>query len=374
MVSQILISNFLNISISTKYLIYSINQFIIGTFSYCLYVTSYLLMLESTTSSYHTLFSNIHLSIYVVGEIFVLIPSYFIRDWEINNWIVIGFTAIAILISLVYLTESPKWLVSQNRLTDAGKLFKKIALMNGKTSESFDTKFMETEQWIQSGTNSKLHQEQNKSNIKEMFTQICLPLKFNLIKLILLACVWLSLNLLYYGVSLGVTSIDSINPYLMYLFSSIAEFCGYMLCLINDRIGRRKALMIYFILSGIICITISFIPRNKDLTNNSKVIIDAAIIITLASIGKCMASAAFNTCYVFTANFYPTNVRNFAFSLISCIGNIGKFNLILNLIIQSICVYFLLKVLFSLLKSIYQKRFGNSYPILYLEALHFLVV
>jgi hypothetical protein len=36
-----------------------------------------------------------------------------------------------------------------------------------------------------------------------------------------------------------------------------------------------------------------------------------------------MASAAFNTCYAFTANFYPTNVRNFAFTFISCIGNIG---------------------------------------------------
>jgi MFS family permease len=321
LVSQLLISNLIQISISTKYIIYAINQFIIGTFSYCLYVTSYLLMLESTTRSYHTIFSNIHLSIYVVGEIFVLIPSYFIRDWEINNWIIIGFTAIAILISLKFLTESPKWLVSLNRLTDAGNLLKKIAVMNGKQmSESFDKKLIETEKCIPQSS-SKVEQKQN---LKAMLKQICLPVKFNLIKLILLACVWLSLNLLYYGVSLGVTSIDSINPYLMYLFSSIAEFCGYMLCLINDRIGRRKALMIYFLLSGIICITISFIPRNQDLNNNTKVIIDAAIIITLASIGKCMASAAFNTCYVFTANFYPTNVRNFAFSLISCIGNIGN--------------------------------------------------
>ncbi len=86
--------------------------------------------------------------------------------------------------------------------------------------------------------------------------------------------------------SLGVTSIDSVNPYLMYLFSSIAEFCGYLLCLVNDKIGRQRVLIIYFLLSGIICITISFIPRNQDLTDKTKVLTDSAIIITLASIGK----------------------------------------------------------------------------------------
>jgi nitrate/nitrite transporter NarK len=111
----------------------------------------------------------------------------------------------------------------------------------------------------------------------------------------------------------------------MFIFSCIAELFGYLICTINDRIGRKKAIMIYFILSGIICLVTSFVPRNQDLNNKDKVIADAVIIIILVSIGKCMASAAFNTCYVFTAEYYQTNVRNFAILFVSCIGNIGGF-------------------------------------------------
>ena len=323
LISQILISNFMNISVTAKYIIYTINQFIIGIFAYCLYVTSYLLLIESTTQAYRTLFSNIHLSIYVFGEFFVLIPSYLWKDWEINNWILLGVTVISILISIVFLNESPRWLISQNRPKDALVVLKKIAIVNRKqlnlNNESIELKDKDSENSIQESFT-----KEEKLDMKLMFKQICFPVKSNLIKLILLTGVWLSLNLLYYGVSLGVTSIDSINPYLMYIFSSIAEFLGYMLCIINDKIGRRRALIIYFLISGIICLVVSFIPRNEDLDDNSKVIADAAIIITLVSIGKCMASAAFNTCYLFTAEFYPTNVRNFAFSFISCIGNVGK--------------------------------------------------
>ena len=87
LISQILMSGFINISIDVKFSIYCVNQIVIGIFGYCLYVTSYLLMQESTTNNYKTLFSNIHLIIYVIGELFVLLPSYIWKNWEINSWI-----------------------------------------------------------------------------------------------------------------------------------------------------------------------------------------------------------------------------------------------------------------------------------------------
>jgi MFS family permease len=328
LLSQILQSSFLNISITTKYVVYCVTQIIVGTFSYCLYVSSYVIVIESTTSSYHTLFSNVHLMIYVLGEILVLIPSYFIRNWEINNWIIIGFSFIGFFFTIFFLNESPRWLISQKRFKEAAKILNKIAMINGKKLDKkiqlkvFESDSLNGESKVmENEVNSTKYQN---SSVRTMLQLICSPAA-NLKKTALLTVVWFSLNLLYYGVSLGVTSIDSIDPYLMYLFSSIAEFCGYMLCFINNKISRRKSIVIFFTLSGIICLVISFIPRNADPTNKKKVIIDAAVVMILASIGKCVSSAAFNTCYLFTAEYYPTKVRSFAFMFISCIGNIGGF-------------------------------------------------
>ena len=51
----------LNISIYGRYIIYSITQFLIGSFVNCVYISSYVLLLELTTHRYHTIFSNIKL-------------------------------------------------------------------------------------------------------------------------------------------------------------------------------------------------------------------------------------------------------------------------------------------------------------------------
>ena len=324
--TQFLISGFLGVSIKVKYIIYCFSQLLIGLFCNCLYMTSYVLMIESTTHSYHTFFSNVHLSIYLLGELLVLIPSYFIRNWEINNWIVAGFTAISLIVVSFFLIESPRWLISQKRFQEAELIFKRIATINGKSWEAknFEMKIVNLEYSINENLIKKLEKKNENFGIKTMMKNICSP-KVNCKKSTLFSCVWFSLNLVYYGFSLGVASIVSVNPYLMFIFSCLAEFLGYLVCMMNYKIGRRKALIIYFLLTGFICLVISFEQGNinRNLGNEQKNVFNAVMIIILVSIGKCMASAAFNTCYVFTAENYETNVRNFALLFVSCIGNIG---------------------------------------------------
>ena len=56
------------LEINSKYLAYVISQFILGFTSYVLYVTSYVLLLEITSSKFSTIVSNINLYMYVVGD------------------------------------------------------------------------------------------------------------------------------------------------------------------------------------------------------------------------------------------------------------------------------------------------------------------
>lgn len=133
---------------------------------------------------------------------------------------------------------------------------------------------------------------------------------------------FIKFNVISIFVSLkGVTSISSnLDPYLMYLLSSIAEVIGYISCHLNDKFSRKRVMIFFLGTAGIMCLIVALIPKDvsSDLSVNS------ILVILFASIGKAMASAAFNSGYVFTTKLYPTSVRNTLVALVSSIGRTGS--------------------------------------------------
>ena len=112
---------------------------------------------------------------------------------------------------------------------------------------------------------------------------------------------------------IGITSIGDLNPYLAYLLSSIAELIGYASCHLNDKFNRKLMLIIFFGLTGVLCFSVTLIPISQTI-----------LVIVGASIGKAMAAAAFNSCYVYTSQLFPTNVRTTFLMFVSSIGRIGS--------------------------------------------------
>ncbi len=323
------------IRVNGRYIIYCISQFFVGLFVNCFYISSYVLLLELTTHRYHTVFSNIKLYIYVFGELIGMAISYFAKDWHIINYTLAGFSVFVTVLLGVLLPESPRWLVSQKRYADAFAAVKTIDKYNGnvlkvnklddnvKDDESFYACFGILSQNQKDSLDIGKKSESKKTTIMDMFRGIFTPTQ-TLLKTVLVSFMWITVSLLYYGVSFGITSIDQINPYLIYIFQCVAEVIGYTLCLINDKFGRRKTFSLYFIISGLSCLAVSLVPRNKDQTDSKKVLLDAVLIISLTSLGKCMTSAAFNTAFIFSSELYPTYVRNFVVLFFSCVGRIGS--------------------------------------------------
>ncbi len=128
------------------------------------------------------------------------------------------------------------------------------------------------------------------------------------------------MSLLYFGVSLGITSIDGINPYLVVILSAIAEAIGYSLCFFNSKYGHRKANMFYMTISAVVCLAVGLITSELNVANKFVKV----VIIILTVIGKCMVSASFNTCFIFSSEYYSTSVRNFALLFLSSFGCIGS--------------------------------------------------
>ena len=148
-----------------------------------------------------------------------------------------------------------------------------------------------------------------------LFKDIFVPRK-NLIKTSLLFYVWIALMLLYYGISLGVTSLDSVDPYLMYFLSTFAELIGYFCCYLNDFLGRKKTL------SGFFCVTAIVYALNAYLTVNETEEFSpkAIFLLVLSLLGKCAISGAYNLIYIYTSELYPAAMRNTALLFLVCFG------------------------------------------------------
>jgi MFS family permease len=208
------------LSFNTKYIIYVISQCSLGFTSYVLYVTSYVLLLEITSSKHSTLVSNVNLYLYVFGELLALIVAYLVQNWHTINYFLILYSIIIVLMAAFILPESPRYLIALKKYKNAFKVLKKIAKVNGTASKMLNENEMIALFQSDRSSSDSTRVENNRLDINEdnnllageinntekeltLFGYLTNPV-FNLIKTFLLTYLWIALSMIYYGVSLGI--------------------------------------------------------------------------------------------------------------------------------------------------------------------------
>lgn len=161
----------------------------------------------------------------------------------------------------------------------------------------------------------------------------------NCIKTLLLGYIWAALMLLYYGISLGVMTVELVDPYLMYFLSSLVEFAGNLVCYLNDVFGRKKMLIGFFLTPTVIYAIIVFITitTNSNMDQEDASVFASIVMMCLALIGKCAVSGAYNISYIYTAELHPTYTRNTALLFLNCLGSVSsliapQINMLKNLV------------------------------------------
>jgi len=130
--------------------------------------------------------------------------------------------------------------LANNRAEEANPILKKIAKVNGiksyvtPTTNDTEEKLLVDNKWLNANGSSS-QDDATKSSAEDssvseefdfrMVKYLVTPVN-NLIKTSILLYIWAALMLLYYGISLGVLSVDLVNPYLMYILSVVAEILG----------------------------------------------------------------------------------------------------------------------------------------------------
>ena len=245
---------------------------------------------------YNTLLANFFSIPLAFGELVVPLVAYVAKDWRTLQWTISAGTFL--FLACWFLPESPRWLIANGRLDEARDVVGKIAKKN---------KVVLTDKALESAagnTEEEKGGEGGQYGIMDIFSP---PVR--VITVVMFIC-WPATTLGYFGLSLSMGDLSD-DTLVNFIISAFVEIPSYIfLVLVVDIWGRKPLLTFTLTLSGISCIIAGFLPKGVGR-------------LAMAVVGKFLVSAAFNMTYMYTAELYPTVIRNTAVGACSTMARIG---------------------------------------------------
>ncbi|NXK48986.1 S22AD protein, partial [Chauna torquata] len=231
---------------------------------------------------------------FAIGQMILAGLSYGIRNWRLLE--IAGSAPMFALFFFIWvLPESARWLVTKGKIEEAKKLLQKAAAVNKRTIPPELLEQLKRETQTKSGSTLDLFRKKHLRKVT-----------------LIMLCAWFVNSLVYYGLSLNVTSFG-LDIYLTQLAFGAVEIPARVGCIFMLQwFGRKKSQAGSLLLSGLVCLIITCIPEDQPVA-----------ITVLATIGKFAASASFSSSYVYSAELFPTVVRQTGVGLCSMAARVA---------------------------------------------------
>ncbi|NXG74833.1 S22AD protein, partial [Baryphthengus martii] len=231
---------------------------------------------------------------FALGQMILAGLSYGVRNWRLLQ--IAGSAPIfAFFFYSRVLPESPRWLVTKGRLEEAKKVLQKAASINKRTIPPELFEQLKLEKQTKSGSFLDLFRKKHLRKVT-----------------LIMSCAWFVNSLVYYGLSLNVTNFG-LDIYLTQLAFGAVEIPARVGCIfLLQWFGRKKTQAVLLLLSGLVCLIITGIPEDQPMATT-----------VLAIIGKFASSASFSTSYVYSAELFPTVVRQTGVGLCSMLARVA---------------------------------------------------
>uniref|UniRef100_A0A8C9RD68 Solute carrier family 22 member 6 n=1 Tax=Scleropages formosus TaxID=113540 RepID=A0A8C9RD68_SCLFO len=284
---------------STSYMMFAIMRFFTGFSLTGISIISIILSVEWCGIENRTVAGVIVSLDWSLGSMMLSGIAYLVNDWR---WLIVAVTSPLFLavIAWWWLPESARWLIVNGKVKRAHMYLEKCAKMNNRA------------QFMSEIMPETLSYAKVKENSNRKYTYLDLIRTPNIRKLSLFTgIVWYGVAFTYYGISLNIGGFN-LNIYLTQFIYGAIEMpakIGTYFCL--NKFGRRTTQVGTLFLTGV-CIAINLFVPNMGVFRT-----------VVAVLGKGLAEASFTTIYLYTAELYPTVVRQNGLGYVSCMGRLG---------------------------------------------------
>ncbi|RLM74884.1 organic cation/carnitine transporter 4 [Panicum miliaceum] len=225
------------------------------------------------------------------------VAALFPRSWR-TLYVVTSLPSLAFVAAVVpFVSESPRWYLVRRRADDAMRVVSAIAAANGRTiPEDVALKLDDEDEEGKSVDGSA--DSSSSGSIVDVFLS-----RTTRVRLVLSVLINLLASVVYYGLSLNVVNLKT-NLYVSVVANSLAEMPAYLLtALLVDHFGRKPLAIGTMLLSGVFCTAGSLIAGEG---------IMRVVRMACGVVGIFGIAATYNLLFIYTAELFPTVVRNAA--------------------------------------------------------------
>ncbi|XP_030674351.1 solute carrier family 22 member 4 isoform X1 [Nomascus leucogenys] len=262
------------------------------------YVVAFILGTEILGKSVRIIFSTLGVcTFFAVGYMLLPLFAYFIRDWRM---LLLALTVPGVLCVPLwwFIPESPRWLISQGRFREAEDIIQKAAKMNNIAVPAVIFDSVEELNPL----------KQQKAFILDLFRTRNIA-----IMTIMSLLLWMLTSVGYFALSLDTPNLHG-DAYLNCFLSALIEIPAYITAwLLLRTLPRRYIIAAVLFWGGGVLLFIQLVPVDYYFLS-----------IGLVMLGKFGITSAFSMLYVFTAELYPTLVRNMAVGVTSMASRVGS--------------------------------------------------
>ncbi|XP_046875874.1 solute carrier family 22 member 13 isoform X2 [Hypomesus transpacificus] len=311
------------VAFAPNFPVYAVLRFMVGTTISGVIINAFVLGTEWTCTKRRMLAGIITDYAFGFGYMLVAGIAFFIRDWR-KLQLAISAPGFLLIFYIWVLPNSARWLLANDRQEEAIALLRKAALVNGRVFPP--TVQVPTHAHTLAHTQYTLFQCPSNTGVcvcqmercqmaargRQSFSAADLVRTPQMRKrALILFYVWFVNVLVYYGLSLGVSRLGT-DLYLTQFVFGVIEIPARSLVLLFLPFSRRLTQSAFLALGGVACLLTLLVPEEHPNLRTA-----------LAMVGKFGITASFAVIYVYSAELFPTVLRQTGIGVSSMFARMG---------------------------------------------------
>ncbi|TRY70110.1 hypothetical protein TCAL_01190 [Tigriopus californicus] len=302
--SQLLFCSGIIITLMPNIMTFSIMWFIVGMSSISVYTVAFVWVSEIVGGSWKVIVCLVLSMSFPIARLIVTLTAYFIRDYEILFQVFSSLHLFTPMLML-FVPESPRWLLSLKRPEKRAEACHTLSEIAKSKGIPFEMDFFED------GNVNKGAAFAGEDHFSLIFTHKLLRMR----AFTMLYC-WFTTSFVVYSVSLNMRTLTGslfINLILTSILDIPAKTLGFLI-MRKYSIRRSAVIGTFFMgaaLAGVCGLLDNSVPWQKWLLSG------------LLLLATMSLSTNFSILWLYTAELYPTGIRNFGVGLSSFIARIG---------------------------------------------------